>query len=112
MSRLLVRRPSPRLADGEITHIERQPIDPALALRQWEGYVAQFASRGWEVVEVEAADAQPDGVFIEDAVIVFGDVAVLARSGAEIKAVVGFHSGLGTAAPKSDAKAIKAKVLV
>ena len=36
----------------------------------------------------------------------------LARSGAEIKAVVGFHSGLGTAAPKSDAKAIKAKVLV
>ncbi|PWD50415.1 N(G),N(G)-dimethylarginine dimethylaminohydrolase [Serinibacter arcticus] len=83
MSRLLVRRPSPRLADGEITHIERQPINPALALRQWEGYVAQFASRGWEVVEVEAADAQPDGVFIEDAVIVFGDLAVLARSGAE-----------------------------
>ena len=36
----------------------------------------------------------------------------LARSGAEIKAVVGFHSGLGTAAPKTDAKAIKAKVLV
>ena len=29
----------------------------------------------------------------------------LARSGADIKAVVGFHSGLGTAAPKSDAKA-------
>ncbi len=36
----------------------------------------------------------------------------LARSGAKIKAVVGFHSGLATAAPKTDAKAIKAKVLV
>jgi dienelactone hydrolase len=36
----------------------------------------------------------------------------LARSGAEIKAVVGFHSGLATAAPKTDAKAIKARVLV
>lgn len=36
----------------------------------------------------------------------------LARSGAEIKAVVGFHSGLATTAPKSDAKAIKARVLV
>jgi Dienelactone hydrolase family/Enoyl-(Acyl carrier protein) reductase len=31
----------------------------------------------------------------------------LARSGADIKAVVGFHSGLGTVAPKTDAKAIK-----
>ena len=36
----------------------------------------------------------------------------LARSGAALKAVVGFHSGLGTAAPPSDAKAIQAKVLV
>ncbi len=36
----------------------------------------------------------------------------LARGGAALKAVVGFHSGLGTAAPASDAKAIQARVLV
>lgn len=36
----------------------------------------------------------------------------LARSGARVAVVVGFHSGLGTAAPKTDAKAIKARVLV
>ena len=36
----------------------------------------------------------------------------LARSGADIKAVVGFHSGLATTAPKTDAKAIKARILV
>ena len=36
----------------------------------------------------------------------------LARSGADLKAVVGFQSGLGTAAPKTDATAIKARVLV
>jgi len=36
----------------------------------------------------------------------------LARSGADVKAVVGFHSGLGTAAPKTDAKTIKGRVLV
>ncbi len=36
----------------------------------------------------------------------------LARSGADIAAAVGFHSGLGTKAPASDAKAIKGKVLV
>jgi dienelactone hydrolase len=36
----------------------------------------------------------------------------LARSGADIKAVVGFHSGLATIAPKTDARAIKARILV
>jgi dienelactone hydrolase len=36
----------------------------------------------------------------------------LARSGADIRAVVGFHSGLSTVAPKTDAKAIKARILV
>jgi dienelactone hydrolase len=36
----------------------------------------------------------------------------LARSGAEVAAIVGFHSGLGTAAPKTDAQAIKGRVLV
>jgi dienelactone hydrolase len=36
----------------------------------------------------------------------------LARSGADIKAVVGFHSALATIAPKSDAQAIKARILV
>jgi dienelactone hydrolase len=36
----------------------------------------------------------------------------LARSGADIRAIVGFHSGLSTVAPKTDAKAIQARVLV
>jgi dienelactone hydrolase len=36
----------------------------------------------------------------------------LARSGADLKAVVGFHSGLSTTAPKTDAKAYRGKVLV
>jgi len=36
----------------------------------------------------------------------------LARSGAELAAAVGFHSGLATAAPKSDARAIRGRVLV
>ena len=42
----------------------------------------------------------------------FGGTTVLelARSGADVKAVVGFHSGLSTARPQ-DAKDIKAKVL-
>jgi dienelactone hydrolase len=36
----------------------------------------------------------------------------LARGGADIKSVVGFHSGLKTTAPKTDAKAIRGRILV
>ena len=79
--RILVRRPSPRLADGELTHLHRTPVDPDLALRQWAGYVEAFAARGWTVGEVEPADEHPDGVFVEDGVVVFDDLAVLARPG-------------------------------
>ena len=82
MPRVLVRRPSPRLADGELTHLQRVPVDAALARAQWDAYVDVFRTRGWEVVEVEPADDQPDGVFVEDAVVVFGDLAVLGRAGA------------------------------
>lgn len=82
MPRLLVRRPSPRLADGEVTHIGRTSVDADLALRQWEAYVEVFRSRGWEIIEIDPADAQPDGVFVEDAVVVFRDLAVLCRAGA------------------------------
>ncbi|MFT4029770.1 MAG: N(G),N(G)-dimethylarginine dimethylaminohydrolase [Protaetiibacter sp.] len=82
MPRLLVRRPSPRVAEGELTHLERSPVDAELALRQWRDYVAVFRDRGWEVTEVDPADEHPDGVFIEDAVVVFDGLAVLTSPGA------------------------------
>lgn len=83
MPRLLVRRPSPRLADGELTHISRVAVDSGLALRQWESYVDVFRQRGWQVIPVDPADEHPDGVFLEDAVVMFGDLALLTRPGAD-----------------------------
>ena len=83
MSRALVRRPSPRLADGLLTHIARVPVDLDLALRQWEGYVAALAGEGWETVEVPPADDCPDAAFVEDTVVVYSDVAVIGRPGAD-----------------------------
>lgn len=80
--RLLVRRPSPRLADGELTHLPRVPVDAGLALEQWQAYVRAFADRGWAMHEVEPADEHPDGVFVEDTVVVFDDLAVLTSPGA------------------------------
>ena len=81
--RLLVRRPSPRLAEGELTHIGRVPVDADLALEQWKGYVDAFRQRGWEVIEIPPVDEHPDGVFVEDTVVVFGDLAVTTRPGAD-----------------------------
>lgn len=83
MPRLLVRRPSPSLADGELTHLGRVPVDPGLALRQWQAYVDVFRARGWDVVDIEPDDAHPDGVFVEDAVVMFDSLAVLCRAGAQ-----------------------------
>ncbi|EST37554.1 hypothetical protein N566_12430 [Streptomycetaceae bacterium MP113-05] len=80
--RALVRRPSGRVAEGIVTHLERQPVDAALAVRQWEGYVAALRENGWETVEVPPEEDAPDGVFVEDTVVVFRDVALLARPGA------------------------------
>ncbi len=77
-----MRRPSPRLAEGLLTHIERSAIDADLAMRQWEGYVQTLVDAGWSVAEVEPAPDCPDSVFVEDPVVVYGDLAVIARSGA------------------------------
>ena len=66
-----------------MTHIERsRSVDVELAQRQWQEYVDVLRRRGWSVVEAPPVDDCPDGVFIEDQVVVHGDVAVLCRSGA------------------------------
>jgi len=78
----LVRRPSPRLADGLLTHIGRSPVDADVAMKQWEGYVRALVDAGWQVTEVAPAPGCPDSVFVEDTVVVYGDLAVIARSGA------------------------------
>jgi dimethylargininase len=81
----LVRRPGPRLAEGLLTHIERTPVDVPLAERQWANYVAALQEHGWATVEVPAAEDCPDSVFVEDTMVVFQDVAVITRPGAETR---------------------------
>ena len=81
----LVRRPGPRLADGLLTHLERSPVDLDLAMKQWEAYAACLRSAGWQTIEVPQADDCPDAVFVEDAVVMFDDLAVLTRPGADAR---------------------------
>lgn len=80
--RALVRRPGPRLSEGLLTHLERSPVDVDLARSQWEAYVAALHDEGWETVEVPPADDCPDAVFVEDTVVMYADLAVIARPGA------------------------------
>jgi len=81
--RALVRRPGPRLTDGLLTHIERVPVNDELAARQWAAYVEALRAEGWETIEVPPADDCPDAVFVEDTVVVYGDLAVISRPGAD-----------------------------
>ncbi len=81
--RALTRAISPRLAEGELTHLERTPINLAAARAQHEAYARALASLGCEVHEVEPAPEYPDSVFIEDTAVVFDEIAVITRPGAE-----------------------------
>ncbi|MET0965652.1 MAG: dimethylargininase [Nakamurella sp.] len=83
--RALIRRPSPRLADGLTTHIERVQVDTELAEQQWSDYVRSLTEQGWDPVEVPAVDESPDGVFVEDTVVMIGDTAVITRPGADTR---------------------------
>jgi dimethylargininase len=85
MKRALIRRPSPRISEGIVTHIERQPVDYGLAREQWAGYVEAMESAGWDTIEVPGGDDFPDGIFIEDTMVVYRNAAVIARPGAEAR---------------------------
>jgi dimethylargininase len=66
-----------------VTHPIPTPVDVDLAERQWHGYVDVLRAEGWEIIEVPPADDCPDAVFVEDTVVVYGDLAVIARPGAD-----------------------------
>jgi len=77
----LIRRPSAHLDEGIVSHIEREPVDVARAVEQWDGYVAALQTSGWHTVEVPPADDCPDSVFVEDTMVVFGGTVVISRPG-------------------------------
>jgi dimethylargininase len=83
--RALVRPPSSRLTEGIVTHIERQSVDVELANKQWHSYVEALEACGWKTVVVPPAEDCPDGVFIEDAMVIYKSVAVIASPGAEAR---------------------------
>jgi dimethylargininase len=79
----LVRPVSPRIVECELTFLERQPIDYPRAAAEHEQYERALAAHGCTLVHVAAEPELADGVFVEDAVVVLDELAILTRPGAE-----------------------------
>jgi dimethylargininase len=79
----LTRDVSPALAACELTHLSRVPIDVDRARAQHAAYESVLADAGYRVERLPAAPEMPDGVFVEDVAVVFDEIAIVARPGAE-----------------------------
>lgn len=78
----LTRAVSPRIAECELTHLEREPISAARAEAQHEAYEAALRRLGFEIRRVAPAPEHPDAVFIEDTAVLLEELAVITRPGA------------------------------
>ena len=78
----LTRELSPRIVECELTHLARTPIDVSRARAEHAAYEAALRALGCDVLRVPPAPELPDGVFVEDTVVVLDELAVLCRPGA------------------------------
>jgi dimethylargininase len=79
----ITRQISPRFSECELTHLKRQPIDLDLARVQHQQYDAALRELGCEVISLPAESDLPDSVFVEDVALVFDEVAIITRPGAD-----------------------------
>jgi dimethylargininase len=73
---------SPRIAECQLTHLQRVPIDPARAAEQHAAYEQALIGAGFEIVRLPELRDDPDAVFVEDTALILGEHAVITRPGA------------------------------
>jgi dimethylargininase len=86
MPRAFTRAVSPRLAECQLTHLPRTPIDAAKAVSQHAAYEAALSGAGFEIVRLPELPDDPDAVFVEDTALIFDAHAVITRPGAASRA--------------------------
>jgi len=78
----ITREVSPRLAQCELSHVDRCRIDVKIAVRQHAAYCECLERLGCDVIPLPADPDLPDCVFVEDASVVLDEAAIITRPGA------------------------------
>lgn len=81
-TRALTRRPSLRLSEGEVTHLARTPINVARAFAQHAAYLTLLSRHGLTLISLPELPDHPDGLFVEDILVMLDGLALLTRPGA------------------------------
>ncbi len=84
---------SPKIDTGELTYINREAVDFALAQQQHEQYCRMLASLGVEVTMLDGNRNLPDSCFVEDTAIVLDEIAII--------------TSMGTASRRSEPEAVE-----
>jgi dimethylargininase len=79
----LTREVSPAIDRCELTHLSRAPIDLGRARAQHAAFERVLVQLGFTIRRVPPAPELPDAVFVQDVALVFDEVAVMTRPGAE-----------------------------
>ena len=79
----ITREVSPAVARAELTHLPRVPIELATVLTEHSNYEQALANLGCSVRRLPAGDDLPDSMFVEDTAVVFDEIAIITRPGAE-----------------------------
>ena len=82
MFKALTREISPEIVNCELTHLDRESIDFALATRQHEEYERALISLGGTIERLVPLPDFADSVFVEDTAIVLPELAIVTRPGA------------------------------
>ena len=84
--RAFTRAVSPQLAECQLTHLQRVPIDAAKAASQHEDYEMALDEAGFELIRLPDLPHHADAVFVEDTAILLDSHAIITRPGAMSRA--------------------------
>ncbi len=71
------------IANCELTHLQREPINVERARQQHRAYEETLALLGYTIVHLPDTPQLPDSVFVEDTAVVTDEIAIITRPGAE-----------------------------
>jgi dimethylargininase len=79
----VTRAVSPSIGACELTHMDRDRIDVAKAMREHAAYQELLRELVGEAVELEADADTPDSCFVEDNAVIVDEIAVLSNMGTD-----------------------------